>query len=112
MTALEIDALCAEKVLGWHSGDGLGSAWFDDSGTFQGWKGGRLFSTDPVASKQLRDKMRADGWNWILIDRLTTQNTAEYIAVIYKGEISRYALADTEEIALALAALKTVGVNL
>lgn len=70
------------------------------------------FSTDPAASKQLRDTMRAEGWS--LLVRLPGATkpffkpSAEYFGNDLKDAT---AAADTEERAVALAALRAKGVT-
>lgn len=109
LTNREIDALIAEKAIG-------GEIFYE---TDQGMEipnlriDGKVFYnwnplTDPAASKQLRDKMRADGWNY----SLHTESPifwCSFISFDGRGFIED---ADTEEMAVALAALKAKGVEL
>lgn len=70
------------------------------------------WSTDPAASKQLRDKMREDGWIVLMggpeakVPKFWCQVRATYRKNT-KGIFHRES--DTEELAVALAALAAVG---
>lgn len=71
----------------------------------------RAYSTDPVASKALRDKMRAEGWDYIL-----QSSHGKYSVTLQHGYGMEYQVLlvdcqDTEELAVAIAALKAKGVN-
>lgn len=70
------------------------------------------YATDPAASKQLRDKMREDGWIVLMggpeakVPKFWCQVRATYRKNT-KGIFHRES--DTEELAVALAALAAVG---
>jgi hypothetical protein len=68
--------------------------------------------TDPVASKQLRDKMRADGWN-IGIHLPESDNGYKVACLIWKqgGKGESRGESDTEERAVLIAALRAKGVE-
>lgn len=68
------------------------------------------YSADPTASKQLRDKMREKGWSWSMI-REQNVISVEFWPF---GDIGNFTerRADTEEMAVALAALATCGVDI
>lgn len=111
MTNREIDALVAEKVMEWTDSpvrnNGTGIPYRLHWAIKANWSP----STDPAASKQLRDKMRADGWQYTL-KFLTAWQPNTFECVFYgpgKGLHERGAL--TEEMAVALAALKAHGVD-
>lgn len=67
------------------------------------------YSTDPAASKQLRDKMRADGWRFTMYDQKDSMVFAQFIRNDDHGFLTPCESADTEEMAVALAALAAVG---
>lgn len=108
MTNREIDALIAEKITR-HECDNCGS--MADCGCEVTNIGSGLprFSTDPAASKQLRDKMRADGWLYFISAHLH-----DFACEWWKPDTDGNFIekSDTEEMAVALAALKAVGVEL
>ena len=68
------------------------------------------YSTDPVASKTLRDKMRADGWGWTLAgDDDTAVLNAEFYGPFGDEESEAFqVVASTEERAVAEAALLAI----
>lgn len=114
MTNREIDALIATKVMGWtpdaQHPNLRGLGWWEDSlGSYTCEL--PKFSTDPTASKQLRDKMRADGYRFTLWDIPATESLrvrCTIVKSILDGETWQQ-VSDTEEMAVALAALKAVG---
>lgn len=69
------------------------------------------YSTDPAASKQLRDKMRELGWQW----GIRTAAKGGFHCEIYKlpSTVDVYfeSFSATEEMAFALAALPALGVE-
>lgn len=73
------------------------------------------YSTDPAASKQLRDKMWADGWwcqirnGWTLDDPKCWAGFTPHGVTGWNGRPDNWTEADTEEMAVALAALSAVG---
>lgn len=71
----------------------------------------RHYTTDPVASKALRDKMRTDGW-WYTM-RLSIMHDPPTYECVFYGLMRGFAdyVATTEELAIAIAALKAKGVN-
>lgn len=82
--------------------------WLDNRG---GWHRDLEFfrpSSDPAASKQLRDKMRADGWAWSLERAVNDFARASFFKAEEDGEFV-YADSETEEMATALAALSAKG---
>lgn len=121
MTNREIDIAIAEKVMGWKRYD-------DPNGDFlpdQGWIGDLarngvcpFFSTDIVASKQLRDKVHADGWYWAM-DGRHEKDRAPFKSLIWRkaakpapaAENFFSAGSDTEQMAVALSVLKAYGVE-
>lgn len=73
-----------------------------------------LFTTDPVASKQLRDRMRGGGWMFEFVDsKLIGTDPITYVARFRRwgSGADGKATADTEEMSVALAALATLGVE-
>lgn len=123
MSPREIDTLIAEKIMGWKwyrlgdikilrptdgwtakkqpLADGTETPFEDNIA--QG-----KYSTDPAASKQLRDHMRALGWRY----RITCNESGSDV-VLQKGQHSGggyfEAHSDTDESAFALAAISAVG---
>lgn len=127
MTNREIDALVAERVMGWRlvtdsaelarMGYRTGPGFHDKGIYFAGeeWKAciecGNVpeFSADPAASKQLRDKMRADGFDYELN---ATKRDGIWATFSHPGTVEDFTTyGDTEEMAVALAALKAFGVE-
>lgn len=130
MTTREIDTLIAEKVMGWKRWmivgmEDIGCCLFPPERNFTSRlvrapdgmplneiAFGSPFNcfTDPAASKKLRGKMRADGWEFAFRDEPPV-----FVASFDRPlpDLNCYeAEADTEEMAVALAALKAVGVDL
>lgn len=106
MSPREIDALVAEHCMGFRECAGH---WLDNRG---GWHRDLAFfrpSTDPAASKQLRDKMRADGWRFTMYDQKDSMVFAQFIRNDDQGFLTPCESADTEEMATALAALDAKG---
>lgn len=67
------------------------------------------YSTDPTASKQLRDKRRAEGWNIMMFDECGRIRVTMYRPA---DKIDYAAVSDTEEMSVAFATLATVGIQL
>lgn len=111
MNAREIDALVAEHVMGnavCKCDPSRKSPRFnpDDGKCLTcGNSAGGSYSTDPIASKMLRDKMRADGW----YVRMESTPRGKSNAAVWKSGQVFTGRADTEEMSVALAALEAVG---
>lgn len=126
MTNREIDALAAEHCMG------RKVSWWSLHPTLHGdeflpdadgdcpnqemlvdgeWLYIERYSTDPAPSKQLRDRMRELGWQW----GTRTAASGEYRCEFYKlpSTLDTYfeGFAATEEMAVALAALKALGIE-
>ena len=119
MQPREIDALIAEKIMEWSRYEEaftekwpIYNGWYNPANQqFQEPKFGTLpqFSTDPSASKQLRDQMRELEWQYTIggaygqpyIAKFWKENGGDWI-------VSR---SNTEEMAVALASLKAFGVE-
>ena len=114
MTDRELDALVAEKVMGWKEEfDGLnmrwtldGERWAGDSGYVNGWSP----STRISHAWQVVEKMLpAIGHIYPAVD-LETGELLHWCAVVETGDTSRQGVtADTAPRAICLAALKAVG---
>ena len=124
MTNREIDALVAEKVMGLQGVTNrlLGLGVFRlEYGAGDTDEKVPAYSTDPAASKQLRDKMLELGWSYqIGYGKTNIESSAgwkitrgfECRLVNMEADVTRVsATADTEELAVALAALEAVGVE-
>ena len=122
MQPREIDALIAEKIMEWSRYEEaftekwpIYNGWYNPANQqFQEPKFGTLpqFSTDPSASKQLRDRLRELGFDYSLgltTDLLT--NLKHYGCLLDDKEGLWKATANTEEMAVALASLKAFGVE-
>lgn len=116
MTNREIDALVAEKVFlkarcmcGLHVGDKAWTAFTHE--------GLPCYSTDPAASKKLRDRMRDLGW-WCQMRNEWHPGNPEcwagftpHGATGWNGRPDHWTSGPTEEMAVALAALAALGVE-
>ena len=111
LSAREIDALVAENIFDSHGVEGkCGVCGFEYTGVVDHCR--PAFSTCPAASKQLRDKMRADGIAYALeCHGWKDPSTVYTMNVHLLNGSSLYTDADTEERAVALAALKAKGVT-
>jgi len=103
----EIDALCAVHVMGWveEPRQRAGVMWFlRPDGGFS------LivphYSTDPGASKSLRNRMFDLGWGYRL-----SRLSAECVCIFLNSESTGSGCGSTEEIATALAALNALSVE-
>lgn len=114
--SLAIDALVAENVFGWHRDETAARCeawiWRDKEGLGLKYIHSWHPSTDPIDSKMLRWKMRHLGWNY----RITVQIIGRVDATFQRGTHSEnwgYAEheSDTEEMAVALAALAAFGIE-
>lgn len=133
MTNREIDALCAEKVMGWkwRTRRSDMSSWLlppsvkevhqvvgpfgeeEIPGSIRKdvrWCLASCYSTDPEASKQLRDKMRADGYHYS-VEWEAPGFDASFIRPTEEG-FNYTASRESEEMAVALAALRAKGVEI
>ena len=112
MTSREIDALIAEKVMGLNPSQDADDYWEYLNAEKQ-WRDVPEFSTDSAASKQLRDKMRADGWGYRIVSHALLEPLSYSCSFIAPTDSSfgKVVWADTEEMAVALAALKATGVE-
>ncbi len=108
-----IDALVAEHAFGW-----TGLYRMDNVHGVAGWPGGKkahmapqvppAYSTDPAASKQLRDRMRELGWNFEMRWMSGYNPWAQFWK---RGSVAQIGESATEELAVALAALRALGVE-
>lgn len=108
MSPREIDVQIAIHVMQWNRWDDPGGDFLPDQGwNADGAKHGVCpdFSTDPAASKQLRDKMRADGW----YIRVESTPQGKSIGCLWKCGQVFTGRADTEEMAFAITALDATG---
>lgn len=118
MSPRDIDALVAEHCMGWRVhfrntahyvlASEEGTTYQSPQASVNSWHP----STDPAASKQLRDKMHWEGWYYCirLCDAFSGGDGKLYCH-FYKHDrdVSGEEWADTEEMAVALAALSAVG---
>lgn len=129
MTNREIDALVAEHVMGWvrvvSDYSPLVAAFSKPGEKFESWKtpSGYTgidsvlshFSTDPAASKRLRDKMRADGWTITSGEAFypATQKNGFWCRLFRHNPWQEFSHDNDEsaESVFALAALKAKGVE-
>lgn len=120
LTRREADALIAEKVMGWHkcwSGGLMGRnpnhfQWKDAAGITHSPFGENPteFTTDPAASKQLREKLAAQGWDNQSLMRLQSGRFG-FQMLKPDGTDCGGEASPTEELAVALCALKSVGID-
>lgn len=121
----ELDALVAEHVFGnprpldnadycLVTNDRVWFAHAIDSSALFGYEWvARLYSTDPVASKQLRDHMRSEGYAFSIIDdREDKQIEVRFRRRGMDLKCSLFiGLEATEELAVAIAALRAKGIT-
>ena len=114
----ELDALVAEKVMGWTRGTistygGLMPAWIDATGRAHppnATSGGWLPSVDIRAAWEVVEKMQADGWMWQV-----EYDYEELMAGFYRGRDaegdldSHFVVSTTAPLAICLAALEAKG---
>lgn len=107
MTDRELDALVAEKVMGWHKGAELSSAWFDSRHNFVHWKEW-CPTVDIKAAWEVVEKMREEGTD---VDIYWSGN--EWIVTLGEnpGGSPDGATSDTAPRAICLAALRAKGVE-
>lgn len=109
----EIDRLVAEKVMGWLLDD---SGWWCDSKSYS-ITHQRNFNpaTNPADSKMVRDKL-AERFMYVRVDTCTMDGKRSYICRAWDvlGPDPNFGCrveASTEELAVALCALRSVGVE-
>lgn len=115
-SARDIDALLSEHCMEWKLGQGphmqSDCQVLED---FRAW----YPSTNPVHSKQLKDKLWADGWRLMVQALSNDRYVARFWRIRLKGEANNdnetstvlegEAYSEAEEMAVALAALAAVG---
>jgi len=107
MTNEQIDALIAEKVMGLDVVDGgqcIDTHDYGSSGNDGPLRPTPQYSTDPAASKQVREKL-AERFACVQVEIWTQDGKRIHLARVFPETF--YAAADTEEMAVALCALKT-----
>ena len=111
-----IDALVAVHVMGWTLAPN-GSMWYDGAEVPAMWRSVLLWNPTTRAdhAKQMRDKMRADGWTYQITGGIKPDGVnhfrAEFFILPCTLETYFSAQSDTEEMAVALAALAAKGVT-
>lgn len=120
----EIDALIAENVMGHPKPKQLPNVIYNRM-RVGGWELSLItcspplwkalpYSTDPVASKALRDRMRELGWALVMSSSLPLKYFVEFSKVVdntWVGARTYQSLSDTEEMAVVLAALAALGIT-
>lgn len=116
----ELDALVAEHVMGWEKDathpNLRGSGWWKEpDGSFNCEL--PAYSTDPAASKLVRERMGELGY-WCRLQTPFEKDSGEFFAGFtehsftgWNGRPDNQAGADTEELAVALAAIRAMGVE-
>ena len=117
----KIDAVIAEKV--------MGARIVADERNYRGcyeeydpplsgnvkWRDLLHYTTDPAASKQVREKLAEQGFGYQLQRGLESYEDGTFMAFIWRLNVSHRethrAYADTEELAVALCALKSIGIE-
>lgn len=116
MTLREVDALIAEKVMGWELHDiDDDCPWWHSGGEAIAHKANFLPTTDAESSRFLRTRLGRQ-YRWLLGYGSLTEGELPFGIGLYKKDTDEVielfmAEANTEEMAVALVALKSVGIE-
>lgn len=110
----KIDVLCAQYVMGLVRTPDPDTEYFVCPELWD-WNSGEVggecpaYSSDPIASEALLEKMRSDGWSYVMATRQVFENDPFWCRFMRDGkQFSAFAI--TQKLAICLAALRAYGV--